>query len=41
LGGQIRHSEIRSGAAVQNGNESGNENASQLNTQEKNPEDDD
>jgi uncharacterized membrane protein len=41
LGGQIRHSEIRSGATVQNGNENGNENASQLNTQEKNPEDDD
>ncbi|HTM92624.1 MAG TPA: hypothetical protein VL095_09405 [Flavisolibacter sp.] len=37
LGGQIRHSEIRNGATVQDGNE----NASQQNTQEKSSEDDD
>jgi len=37
LGGQIRHSEIRSGATAQDGNES----TSQQNTQEKSSEDDD
>lgn len=37
LGGQIRHSEIRSGATVQDGNE----NAATQDTREKNSEDDD